>query len=79
MCMICNDWNNSENNMVAVEQTIRNLFEEKERVGVKHTNEILALINVNYNYPYTKDNLHLNAIVEFVTPEPEPVIDRKLL
>ena len=79
MCMICNDWKSSKQNIANVEQGIRNLFEVKERIGIEHTNEVLALISINPDYEYTKDNLHLKAILEFVTPEPEPVIDRKFL
>ncbi|MDP2683547.1 MAG: hypothetical protein Q8P20_00670 [bacterium] len=63
MCMICNDWNASEQNLPAKRQGVRNLFETKEKIGAEHTQEVVDLLNINLDS--LNDRL-IQAIREFV-------------
>jgi len=74
--MICEDFNKNKNAM----QGVRNLFEVKEAIGVEHAAQVATLLEINFDY--SVDNTEgriIKAIQEFITPEPEPVIDRSQL
>jgi len=80
--MICEGYNSSQ---MTFNQTIANLFETKETLGVKHTKEIVAMADMNLDYRAPKGDenhrigLLLEGIQKFVTPEPEPELDRSQL
>jgi len=79
MCKICEDFNgemSSANRM----QGMRNLFEVKEMLGVEHTSEVASMLNINIDYDENDlDGRIIKAVKEFITPEPEPEIDRSQL